>query len=244
MFEYSPYQTNTNSDYRNLHAKNLKKINQLVVDQETLKFAVLADNHYHYDNLAKVVADINTKADVAFVLCAGDIADQALQGEFEMFADVMTQLEKPYLTVIGNHDYNSNGETIYKDIFGDYNYSFNFNQYRFVFFDDVFWESNQEPKFDWLRQTLANNQDYKQTVLISHLPPFSDQLQGDLEKTFSSIIKDNGIKLSLHGHTHGYYYKETYKDGVKYLVTPWLKQAGYTIVTLDGASHQVEFVEL
>ena len=35
----------------------------------------------------------------------------------------MENLQKPYLTVIGNHDYSSNGGEIYMKMFGDYNYA-------------------------------------------------------------------------------------------------------------------------
>ena len=62
----------------------------------------------------------------------------------------MKNLNKPYLTVIGNHDYLSNGEVIYKQMFGDYNYSFEFNKNKFILFDDIIIESNNNPDFNWL----------------------------------------------------------------------------------------------
>lgn len=244
MFEYSPYQSRVKKDQRNTTTKQLERILNAEPSSKQLTFAVIADNHYHYDNLEKVIHHINNQADISFVVFAGDIADQALLKEYEIFYDVMKGSDKPYLTVIGNHDYRSNGEEVYQHMFGPLNYSFVYNNYKFVMFDDVFWESNQTPDFDWLEDELDTDVAYKQKVVMAHLPPFSDQYNHSDEELFSDLMFDYDVHLSLHGHTHGYYYNETYHDGVDYLVTPWLKHANYTKITLDGANHKVELINL
>lgn len=244
MFEYSPYESRVKSDQRNTTSKQLDRILKVEPTSEQLTFAVIADNHYHYDNLEKCIHHINTESDISFVVFAGDIADQALLKEFEIFYDVMEGSNKPYLTVIGNHDYQSNGGEVYQQMFGPVNYSFVYNGYKFTMFDDVFWESNRTPDFNWLENELDTESSYKQNVVIAHLPPFSSQYNQKYEKLYSDLMFDYDIHLSLHGHTHSYFYRDVYDDGVKYLVTPWLKQANYTKITLDGAEHKIELINL
>jgi Icc protein len=180
LFEFSPYTANVSSGDRNTTAKNLQRISNIQLTTNSFSFAFIADNHYYYDNLRSVVNDINGRDDISFVIFGGDIADQALLKEYELFYDIMKKLNKPYLTVIGNHDYNSNGEVVYKQMFGDYNYSFEFKNNKFVLFDNVVWESNRTPDFDWLTAQLTDNDLYNQVFVISHIPPFGDQTTGEI----------------------------------------------------------------
>ena len=109
IFEFSPYDANVKEECKNTTAKNLQLIKDIQIDSDTFSFAFVTDNHYHYSNLRNVIDDINKKNDILFVIFGGDIADQALLKEYEIFYSIMKNLNKPYLTVIGNHDYNSNG---------------------------------------------------------------------------------------------------------------------------------------
>lgn len=243
-FEYSPYEANVNTKSKETTKKNLQLIKDIQSDSDTFSFAVLTDNHFWYNNLKKVINDINKKDDIKFVICAGDIADQALLKEYEIFYDIMKQSKKPYVTLIGNHDYNSNGEVVYKQMFGDYNYSFEFNHNKFVVFDNVAWESNKSPDFDWLSTQLADNALFKQVFVIAHLPPFSDQFDSEMEKTYKEIMKENNVKLSIHGHIHRYTYGTIYGDNVTYLTVPCLKKPTYCIIKVHKESFEMELIEL
>ena len=182
----------------------MQLINDIQSNSDTFKFAFVTDNHYHYSNLRAVIEDINRKPDILFVFFGGDIADQALLKEYEIFYTTMEKLNKPYLTVIGNHDYLSNGEIIYKQMFGDYNYTFEFNQNKFIIFDDIVWESNTPLDFNWLSNQLSNNISNKQVFVIAHIPPFSDQFDSNMEQTYKTLMSDNNVQLSIHGHIHSY----------------------------------------
>jgi len=156
----------------------------------------------------------------------------------------MDNLNKPYITVIGNHDYNSNGEVVYQQMFGSYNYSFVFNQNKFIIFDDIVWESNKNPDFNWLSKQLSDNEKFKQVFVIAHIPPFTDQFDTNMEQTYKTLMSDNNVQLSIHGHVHSYSFGNVYHDSVNYLTVPWLKKSTYCIVNVYSKSFEIDLIEL
>jgi Icc protein len=242
LFEYSVYGANVKKAHKNTTAKNSKLLENIKLESQDFKFAFITDVHYFYDNLRTVIDDINKSDDILFVIFGGDIADQALLKEFEIFSDIMQNLNKPYFTVIGNHDYNSNGSIIYKEMFGDYNYSFEFNNNKFVLFDDIIWESNKDPDFDWLSLELFDSARFNQVFAFAHIPiVVSDDLSVEMKETYRSIMIDNNVSLSIHGHTHSYFYEE---GKVDYLIVPALKEPTYGVIHVKDDMFNVEIIEL
>lgn len=244
LFEYSPYEARVPAEFENTINKNLQLIKDIQLNAGAFSFAFIADNHYHYDNLRAVIDDINKNDEILFVIFGGDIADRGLLKEYMIFYDVMKNLNKPYLTVIGNHDYLVNGETVYSQMFGEYNYSFEFNECKFVIFDDIIWESNKDPDFDWLSMQLADNELYKQVFVIAHIPPFPDQFSEEMVQTYSSLMQENNVQLSMHGHIHTYSFGKVFNDSVNYLTGPWLKEPEYCIINVFDKSFNIELKAL
>lgn len=240
-FEFSVYEVNVKKKHKNTTAKNLELLKEISINSKEFKFAFISDVHFFYDQLGTVIDDINKRPDIKFVIFGGDIADQALLREYEIFYDIMSHLKKPFFTVIGNHDYNNNGEIIYKKMFGDYNYSFEFNNNKFVLFDNIVWESNKELDFDWLSSELEDNTNYNQVFVIAHIPPNGDQFNDELEERYRSLMLENKIPLSIHGHTHTFLYEE---GEVSYLTAPTVKQKAYNIVSVKDKGFSVELIEL
>jgi len=242
IFEYSVYQANVKTKQKNTTAKNLELLENTKSESQDFKFAFITDVHYFYNNLRTVINDINNKDDISFVIFGGDIADQALLKEYEIFYEIMQNLNKPYFTVIGNHDYNSNGSIIYREMFGDYNYSFEFNNNKFILFDDIIWESNKDPDFDWLSKALTDNTAFKQSFVFAHIPTVvSEDLSVDMRETYKSILIENNVSLSVHGHTHSYFYEE---GEVDFLIVPALKKPTYGVIGVKGDSFNIEIIEL
>ena len=233
LFEYSPYDANVENDQLNTNAIQLQAISNQFKSPSKFSFAVIADVHYHYTSLANIVKQINNDDEIEFVIIAGDISDQALLTEYELFYSVMKDLNKPYLTLIGNHDYNVNGEKIYAQMFGETNYDFVFQNSHFIMFDDVFWESNRIPDFDWLESKLKNQSQYEHQFVIAHIPPFGDQFDEASEAKYVKLMADHQVSLSIHGHGHAYLSENYYQDRIPYLVVPWPKNAEYAKVSVN-----------
>jgi len=243
LFEYSVYEANVKSSQKNTTAKNLELLNNIKITSQDFKFAFITDVHYYYDNLKTVIDDINNREDILFVVFGGDIADQALLKEYEIFYDIMEGLNKPYFTVIGNHDYNSNGSIIYKQMFGDYNYFFEFNNNKFVLFDDIILESNKDPDFDWLSLELSDYAQFNQVFVFAHIPPISNDFSDEMEQEYRSLMAENNVSISINGHNHAYYYEEGEGD-VDYLIVPSLKDPIYGIISVTDETFNIEMIEL
>lgn len=232
LFEYSPYSSKVDSKYKETTLKNLGLLNSQK-NKNGYKFAIIGDSHYFYTKLDDVVKHINKRDDIDFVIHAGDLTDGGLLKEYEMFYRIMNRSRSPFFTAIGNHDYRSNGLQIYEQMFGNPNFSFEFNSSKFVFFDSVHWESNEEPKLDWLENELSDSASYKKVFVITHIPPNTDQFTEETQKRYSEILSKNNVAMSIHGHIHSFTHNHIYNDGVDYLTVDWVKKKGYNIVTVN-----------
>ena len=85
--------------------------------QKTLRIAAMADVHYKkvgsqsYQNVFSAVSEV---ADV--LLLCGDLTDYGLPEEAQIVAKELSMVRIPVITVLGNHDYQSNQQDEVKDI--------------------------------------------------------------------------------------------------------------------------------
>lgn len=238
-FEYSPYSGETDKRHTELTTgKNIEEIKAGTVETDKFKVAFLSDTHYFHDELDEAINRINADNNIAFVVVCGDLSDQGLQKEYTFFYDQATRLNKPILTVIGNHDYLANAEDIYASMFGPTNYTLDYHEFRFIFFDNVFWEKNATPDFDWLNaQASSAVAENKKPVLISHIPFFGDQYDSTSREKHLEIVRSNNISLSVHGHQHTYSYTAI-TDNSKCLVVPSIGNRSYCTVSFDPMSKE------
>lgn len=207
IIEYSQYDINVSK--RNLNLQNIETLN---AQDDTVVFAVVSDTHSYYNDFTDAVAYINNMKDVDFAVVCGDITDAGLSTEFEWYHKISKKLKVPYFTIIGNHDYRSNGGRIFRKMFGSTNFYFDYAGYRFVCFDDVVWENdNALPDFNWLKEALSSggSQISQPTILFAHIPHTSDQLVGEKGAQILQIISDSPVIMSIYGHDHTYHYEVT-----------------------------------
>lgn len=243
-FEYSPYAANVKDSYKNVGAENIQTINNNNNNtQNEFSFAVFADSHYNYLELGRAVSNVNNKEKIEFVVVNGDMTEHGYLKEFELFHETMKDLDIPYLTTIGNHDYRSNGEKIYAEMYGAENYSFEYRNCLFIMWDDVFWESNKYPDFDWLEQQLQMKESYNHVFVICHIPPFGSQFDQESEQKYSTLMSEYNVDLSIHGHTHSYQYSKYYKDSVDYLVVETIMNSEYAMINVTKESVEIERIK-
>lgn len=246
VFEFNPNQIILDDDQKGLTRKNMGMI-RTIPPPDTLKFIFMGDTQRFYDDSDDFVKSANQFDDVSFAIHAGDISDFGLVKEFKWVNDIMAGLTVPYLTVIGNHDLLANGRKGYYEMFGDYNYTFEYGPNRFIFLNTnsrEFEFDGTVPDLDWLQNQLADNPENKNTIIISHIPPFDADYDPDLELAYANLLaKDKNVKLSLHGHQHAFNDGEFYDDGVRYFVTTSMNKRGYALVSVWDSGFDIKRIE-
>jgi 3',5'-cyclic-AMP phosphodiesterase len=242
-FSYSPYQADVDPVYHRTTEKNLSLINAADAgDSRPFKVALLSDPHYHFNKLHDAIVDINKKGDYAFVIVTGDLSENGLRQEFIFFYESMQEMRFPYVTVIGNHDYLSNGELVYSQMYGPYNYAFVFNNVKFVMFDNTTLESEKEPDMEWLASNVLNDHGYDHVIPFSHIPPYDGQMK-DHSKAYHDLMVKNHITASIHGHRHDFSLEETYGDGVRYLTVSSPQYRTYSELTISPTGIEIKKIE-
>ena len=62
-----------------------------------------------------------------------------------------------------------------------------------------------------------------------------------MRETYRSIMTENNVSLSVHGHTHSYFYEA---GKVDYLIVPALKKPIYSAIAVKGDTFNIEIIEL
>lgn len=241
LFEYHPYEMRLKDSERNLNQKAFASIRS-VPPGDTIIFLLIGDTQRFYDETERFVASAN-KQDFDFVVLAGDISDFGIDKEFQWINDILSDLNKPYVAVIGNHDLSGTGEFIFKEMYGPLNDSFIYGDIKFVLVNTNSREYNfngRVPDVPWLQQELTGD-DFNQAIVIGHVPPFDGDFDPTLETSYAQTISASGkVKLSLYAHQHTFSDKESYNDGVRYVVASSMQDPFFIKVRVWGESLSVE----
>lgn len=218
LFEYSPYQVRTTETGTGRNVKALEVLaGQSSPVFKPFKIALVGDSHTYYDDFADQIAALNQMDSIDFVVHMGDITLSGIYREFVWFGKLMDGLGKPSLTLLGNHDCLSNGDRMYREMFGPFNFTLEYNGCKLVFFDDNIWERNvADPDFGWLYNVLEKN-DYKYKLVFAHIHPWDGQFSVGNRLLYNQIMEMRKVDVSVHGHAHKFSYSE-YFGRVPYLV--------------------------
>ncbi|PWE00556.1 metallophosphoesterase family protein [Marinilabilia rubra] len=221
LIEYSPYQAGVGSYGKQGNLQSIRGLeNGSHAEFKPFKIALIGDSHTFYDDFQLQIKALNKMDSIDFVVHNGDITLSGIYREFVWFEDITKDLNHPLITLIGNHDFLSNGEYIYKDMFGPFNFTLDYNNCRFVFFDDTIWEKNvEDPDFKWLKNACSVGDDITHIFVFAHIPPWSKQFSVGNHYLYNKIIEDQNVSLSVHGHTHSYFYGKREDSDVPFLVT-------------------------
>lgn len=236
VFEYSPYDADVSTiELNNNNIQNIGSIGP----EDTLWFVAIADVHCEYDDLKEAIEKIDSMQNIRFVAVCGDITNTGLEKEYGWYNAVMQNLKVPYITVIGNHDYRSNGSVIYKKMFGETNFQFSVGQYHFLGFDDVVWENdNTFPDFEWLSMQLRDTNS-KMEIVFAHIPPWTDQLNLDSTELVKIITQKPAHSLIVHGHQHSSDYKQI---NTHHIVVGCIKDREICLIGIHDSSYTVKWI--
>lgn len=233
---------------RNMNQKAIEQIQELT-PTDTFSFLFISDTQIAYDELEEFVEFANRKYSldsVSFVLHGGDFSDYGANFEYNLYYDDIRKLKFPIVGVIGNHDMLGNGREVYRRYFGHENFSFTFGSTKFIAFNSNSREVSFDgtvPNLDWIKSEQAVNNEVKNIIYLSHVPPYSPDFDPDKLEAYTALLAHNSKSLlSLHGHTHTYRFDQPFNDGVDYLVAPSLISRSFILVHVKGNTIQQHLI--
>lgn len=132
LFEVHPYDSNYKGG-TGLNATNVSRIEDSLSGRDTIRVAFISDTHLWHKEFSEEVKSINANDSIDFVVHCGDFTDTGTTREYEWGWDIIRQLNKSYVVLIGNHDFLGTGDAVWKKMFGpDLDFSFIAARIKFV----------------------------------------------------------------------------------------------------------------
>lgn len=189
----------------------LQKINK---NQNNFSFAVFGDNKNSAKIFENLISKLN-KEDILFAIDDGDLVYDGENEKFRFFLDQISHLNKPLLTVFGNHEAKEKGRSAYYDLFGRFYYSFTVGDSYFIILDSSNEKNLNDEQFSWLKNELKISQNYKNRFVFMHVPLY-DPRKGDYKeghsledlnfaKKLNDLFDENNVTMLFVSHIHGYY---------------------------------------
>jgi outer membrane protein assembly factor BamB/predicted phosphodiesterase len=159
------------------------------------------------EDLERTVNDINAQPGIAFVMISGDITEFGSDEELALAKKLLSQLQKPWYLVPGNHDtkWSESGCNTFRTVFGGETFSFQYKGYWFLGTNcgpNMRMGPGQIPRENivWLEQQLQQQQDKNLPIIfINHYPQDSS-----LNNWYEALDRFRGrnLKAILCGHGH------------------------------------------
>lgn len=243
MFDYSPYEVRVPDGDRDWNSKQLQIIKNDTVFKP-FRIAYISDTHTEYDNFVDFVNLVNGMDSVDLIINGGDITLSGISKEFKWYHEIITKLQKPIISIIGNHDYLSNGSEVFKTMFGPTNFTFVYKNCKFIMFDNIVWENpKEEIDYVWLDSALHNDNNYTHLIPFSHIPPWDEQIDYANMAVMHYQYKSHHIKKSFHGHVHEFLVKQLFNDSTEYVCAPNMKKRAFLMLNVDRDSIRYEQIE-
>ena len=190
-------------------------------------FVVLGDSQFHLPNTFNRLIDEIVHLYPAFVIQVGDMIGgyvedlDEFRAQWKRFhAQIAPLGEIPFYPVPGNHDvldasHKPGGEKIYKEVWGDTYYSFDYRNAHFIILntDDRDGSEITGEQLDWLKRDLGGARKQDHIFVFFHHPIYSLKNEEELHKLFV----EHGVSAVIYGHRHHLHYRE--RDGIPYMMT-------------------------
>ena len=247
-FDTHPYDVNFKGE-KDINALHIAQIEQRCVQKDTLRIAVLSDTHGWYSDTRDIIGDINNRQDVDFVIHCGDLTDTGTKKEFEWVRDILGQLNKPYVALIGNHDFLGTGDQAYKRLFGKTDFSFIASRIKFVCLNTNATEYDYlapVPNFGFMESEItADNNLFDRTIVIMHARPYSDQFNNNVAKAFQRYLNlFPGIMFCISGHDHRIQSDNLYGNGLIFYGIDCAEHRNYHIFIITKEGYDYEIVSI
>lgn len=244
--EYHPYDTRVKGQH-DINRTQIELIEKQCEGRSQIRFVLISDTQRWYDETEDAVEEINEMEDIDFVLHTGDLTDFGARKEFELQRDILNHLRVPYVALIGNHDCIATGRTIYRKIFGDYNFAFTAGPIRFICLNTNSLEFGGEdvPDLGFMEQQLHDfPSEVTKTIVAFHAAPWSEQFNAELIEPFAQLVASYpGVQCCLYGHGHHFEESVPYEDGIPYIQCGNIAKEAMLLFTVNEAGFSYEKVD-
>jgi len=232
------------------NARALRLISRLPQGKE-FTFVAIGDPQGEYEAFRRILEE-SRKVKPAFIVVLGDLTAHSRREEFERYCEVVSSLDIPIVSVIGNHDVCGEGRAIFREMIGDSILSFDYGGRRFIILDSA--DGRLDPsQLDWLKQKLKTD---LICYVFTHEPPFIGNWWAHSfrkgTKEFLKLVESSRVKRVFIGHLHivdgfwrnGIAYTIVGSGGIKPALLPLGRAArGFLEVRVSGAEDSVSFHE-
>ena len=248
LIDYHPYDGRIDSNIETgINEKNRARIEAACSQKDTIRFILTGDTQRSYDETQKFVKAVNARDDIDFVIHGGDYSEFGMSKEFEWAVRILSQLNVPYVGLIGNHDVLGNGDQTFAKIFGNENFSFIARDVKFVCLNTNAIEydySHPVPDFNFIKGEFQDTTNFKRTVVVMHAPPGNEQFDNNVKDVFQLYIKQfPSLMFCLHAHTHQVSEVDLFGDGIIYYGCSNVAKRNFTLFTItpDSYNHEVVY---
>lgn len=249
MIEYHPYDVKITGQ-TDINSTNSALIERLCAGKDTVRFAQMSDTQRFYDDTELIVADINRRHDIDFVIHTGDMTDFGLPKEYMWQRDMLNRLRVPYICAIGNHDCLGTGLYAYRKVLGSDNFSFNASFLHLVSLNTNSGEydySPHIPDLDFMAQDAATMPDsIAATVVAMHVAPGMTLFNDDMASAFDRQCHAyRNLLFCICGHDHHFSLFHPFgEQGTLYFQCDDAKSRSYIIYIVTRDSFDYELVEI
>lgn len=246
VFEAHPYDGKVTGE-TGINKKNSSRIEASCAEKTSIRFVMMGDTQRWYDETEKFVHSVNNRNDIDFVIHGGDISDFGLTNEFLWQRDILNGLKVPYVVLLGNHDCLATGEQVYREIFGNENFSFMAGNVKFVCLNTNALEydySRPVPDFGFIEsESNADTLNHVKTIVAMHAQPYSEQFNNNVAQGFQERIKRfSNLQFCLYAHVHNINGTDIFDDGIIYYSSASIEKRNFLLFTITPDSYTYEVV--
>jgi len=186
----------------------LKKIDH---SKNNFSFVVFGDNKNSKRVFENLISKLNKEA-ILFAIDNGDLVLSGDKAYFKFFLDQIKDLNKPLLTVLGNHGAEGNGRRNYYNIFGPFYYSFFIGNSYFIILDDSNEKNIDKAQFEWLKGELKKSKKYRYCFVFMHVPLYDPRVgfhhalkDKECARKLNKLFDNYHITMLFLSHIHGYF---------------------------------------
>jgi len=236
------------SEPSGINATNIELISNACAGHDTLHIAFTGDTQGWLDDTEDLVADVNSRDSIDFLIHLGDLTNYGETQEFVWQRKLLSRLHVPYVCLIGNHDCLGTGEEVYKWMYGDFNFSFIASDIKFVCLNTNAMEydySNPVPDFGFIEQEwIADSASFSRTVICMHARPGTEQFNNNVAVPFHDYCKRfPNLLFCTAGHEHVPQVVDPYHDGVLYYITANAARRSYYLFTITPQGYTYETIQ-